>query len=344
MSGGRRQSKTLAEIAELAGVSPATASRALRDSSLVTDETKARVLQVAREYNYRPHLGARHLRLQRTYTVAIVLPLDIPAHETLVDPFLLQFIGEVGAILHEAGYDLLISRARTDDVTVGDRYWRSGLADGLVVVGRTADDHHITALGEEGAPIVVWGPELSDQTYCSVGPDNRSEARQAVTHLIEQGRRRIGILRGGVEPRFRESYLRYQGYRDALIDADLPIDSDLAVSGISTFASGRQSMQQLLEQAPDVDAVFAYSDVMAIAAMEILRESGRRIPDDVAVVGFDDIDLAAYCNPPLTTVSQEIAGGGAAILVNKLIAQINGEKVISETRPGRLVIRESSTA
>lgn len=329
---------TLADIAELAGVSRSTASRALQDSSLISEATKQRVQEIARQHNYRPNLVARSLRLKQSRTIAFVLPFfQTPNH--LMDPFLSKFIGAIGIALRARGYDLLITQGTLDDADIGGRYLRSGRADGLIFIGRTTADEHLVAQMAADAPMVVWGPQLPGQTYCSVGIDNVAWSETAVTHLLNLGRRRIAFLGG--EESCIEVMHRYQGYTTALQRAGLDVDPALVTYTTFDAPAGQTAMAALLRSAPDLDAVFANGDVMAIAAMQTLRDNGRSIPDDVAVVGFDNISIGSYTSPALTTVSQNLTDG-APLLVEKLLRLINGEPAVSLTIPGRLIVRQSS--
>lgn len=335
--------KTLAEIAALAGVSPSTASRALRNSPLISTETTARVKAVATKYNYRPNLMAKNLRLGRSNTIALVLPDNRHDAYYLSDPFLLKCIGLVGSELRKHDYELLLTQVHTADADTGARYVHSGRADGLVIIGRGPNDAPLNEMADAGIPLVSWGPAVSGQKYCSVGIDNVSVSVEAINHLLARGRKRIGYI--GTQSRgCYDTVLRYDGYVIALTAAGLPIDPSLIIEADFTAAGGYKAAQQLLANAPDTDAMFVCSDVMAIAAMEAMRAAGKRVPEDISVIGFDNIELGAYCSPPLTTVSQELESGGVKLMVDKLLAQINGESVSSELLQGRLIIRYSCGA
>ncbi len=331
---------TLADIAEIAGVSKSTASRALQDSSLISEPTKQRVQEIARRHNYHPNLVARSLTKKQSCTVAFVLPF-LQNREHLMDPFLSKFISHIGVALREHDYDLLISQGSMDDTNMGSRYLNSGRADGIIFIGRTTADEHLVAQMATDAPIVVWGPQLSKQTYCSVGIDNRYWSKKAVDHLLGQGRRNIAFL--GDDARCIEVIHRFEGYKAALQQADLPVDADLVKYMSAADHAGKMAMQQLLLQAPDIDGVFVNGDEAAIAAMQVLQENGRSVPNDVAVVGFDNIPIGNYTTPALTTISQNLTEG-APILIHKLLQLMNGKAAESVTIPGRLVIRQSCGA
>lgn len=332
----------MADIARLAGVSKSTASRALQDSPLISPETKTLVQTIARKHNYEPNLLARNLALKRSNTIAIVLPIDPATDEILSNPFILKFLGVVGSALRQHGFDMLVSQKSFTDTQFDMRYHSSSLVDGYILLGRGKDDTHLNELAIKGVPLVVWGPMLPDQKYCSVGIDNIAMGRTVVQHLINLGRRRIAIITDDIKDKRVEGTLRYQGYAEALVEAGLPVDPNLVATATFSDESGYTAMKHLLQSSPDLDAVFvAYSDVVAIAAMQALRVAGRQIPEDVSLVGFDNIDISAFTNPPLTTVSQRLRQGGAALLVQKLLQQISGEKASSAMLEGKLTVRQS---
>ncbi len=342
MTRSDQETKKLADIARLAGVSKSTASRALQDSPLISSETKAMVQAVARKHNYKPHLLARNLALKRSNTIALVLPIDPATDEILSNPFILKFLGVVGSVLRQQGFDMLVSQKSFTDTQFDTRYHSSGLVDGYILLGRGKDDTHLNELAAQGVPLVVWGPMLPEQQYCSVGIDNIAMGRVVVQHLINLGRRRIAVITDDITDKRVEGTLRYQGYEEALIQAGLSVDPTLVATATFSDESGYTAMNQLLRSSPDLDAVFAaYSDVVAIAAMQALRDAGKRIPEDVSLVGFDNIDITAFTNPPLTTVSQCLRQGGATLLVQKLLQQISGEKATSAMLEGELIVRQS---
>jgi DNA-binding LacI/PurR family transcriptional regulator len=259
----------------------------------------------------------------------------------LLDPFLSKFIGSIGLALRDHDYDLLITEGAMGDEDVGARYVRTGRADGIVFIGRTTADEHLVARMAADAPMVVWGPQLPEQAYCSVGIDNRLWSQKAMAHLLALGRRRIAFL--GEDPSWIEVTHRYQGYEAALQQAGRPLDPDLVTYISTPDRAGKVAMRQLLARSPDIDGVFANSDVAAIAAMQVLQENGRAVPGDVAVIGFDNIAIGNYTSPALTTISQNLTDG-VPLLIEKLLQLINGETVASVTIPGRLVIRQSCGA
>jgi DNA-binding LacI/PurR family transcriptional regulator len=343
VTASNKKAKKMADIALLAGVSTSTASRALQDSSLISAETKERVQAIARKHNYQSNLLARNLRLSQSNSIALVLPIDPATEEIWSNPFVLKFIGAVGSVLSKHGYDVLVSQANFNESQFDRRYYNSGLVGGFILLGRSKDDTNLNAMAANGVPLVVWGPMLPRQQYCSVGIDNIASAREATHHMIKLGRRRIAIIAGDLENKRLEGSLRYQGYAEALGAAGISVDPALVTTASFSGESGYAAMKSLLQTSPDLDAVFvAYSDTVAIAAMKALGDSGKRVPEDISLVGFDNIDVSAFTNPPLTTVAQGLRrGGGAELLVQKLLQQISGEKATSAMIDGELIVRQS---
>lgn len=333
---------TMADIAKLAGVSASTVSRALNDSPLVSAATKQRIQHLARQYDFQPHVAAQGLRLQRTQTLAVMVAKQPGNDRVMSDPFMLELLGEIANSASRHGYDVLLSQA-SDEGQDWYRYFISaGRADGLIILAHRAARVQQTArLAALGAPFVVWGPALPDQPYCSVGSDDYQGGRTAVEHLLRLGRQRIALL--GADADCLEMSLRHEGYVAALRAAGREVDPRYVAQSLSSSQAGYEAVRRLLVRAPEIDAVFASSDVMAIGALEGLRSAGRTVPGDVAVVGYDDIALAAYCSPPLTTVRQNLTLAGR-LLVEQLLAQIDGMPARSATLATELIVRRSCGA
>ncbi|MCS7071676.1 MAG: LacI family transcriptional regulator [Anaerolinea sp.] len=330
---------TMADIARQAGVSLSTVSRALSGSPAIPETTRSRVQAIAASLNYRLDERARNFRLRRSGTVAVLFPYQGMSRRQLSDPFYLEIAGAIMDEFDQAGNDLLMARVPIDREDWPARYVVDKRVDGLILIDRAVDDANLKRLEGLGARFVVWGARMPGQQYVSVGGDSRAGAADAIAHLVELGRRRIGFIGG-----FRhmvETEARRQGYVQGLERAGLPLDDDAMIFTDFSSAGGRDSMHMLLERCPDLDAVFVCSDHMAIAAMDVIKSSGRRIPDDIAVVGYDDIPGASVSAPPLTTVRQPIQRGGK-LLARKLLALIKGEPVEAETLPVELIVRAST--
>jgi DNA-binding LacI/PurR family transcriptional regulator len=341
MSVADKSVRTIADIARLAGVSKSTVSRALSDSPLISQQTKDRIQAIAREYKFQVHQPARRLSLKQSQTIAFVTKVDLKHLDFLMDPFHLEIQGAIVAALATYNHDLLVAHVEPDDFNWPHRYLDAGRVDGFILLNCSQKAKYIRILVDIQSPFIVWGVPLPQHSYCSVSGDDLTGGRLAVQHLIQSGRQRIAFL-GGSSPDL-EVQLRYRGYEMALQEAGRTVDPALVAYGDYTSKSGSEVIQRLRDQAPDLDAVFVNSDVMAIAAMRTLREQGCRIPEDVAVVGYDDISLAMHCDPPLTTIRQNIQEAGR-LLVQNLMQYLETGIVTNVTMPVELVVRKSSVA
>lgn len=330
--------KTIADIARLAGVSKSTVSRALNDSPLIGEETKERIRAIAKQHHFRINVPARRLSLQQSKTIAFITHAY---HKdfSVADLFGLEIMGGVSSGLTENGYDMLVVHVDPRETEWAHSYLDTGRVDGFILMTSTRKSYHIRALVEMEAPFIVWGLSRSDMKYCSVCGDNLSGGRQATEHLIRSGRRRIAFL-GGPQEELEVQY-RFEGHRQALQEAGMSLDPALIAHGDFTDMSGAVSMRSLLEQAPDLDAVFVNSDLMAIEAMNEIRKQGRRVPEDVAVVGYDDLSIAVYSNPPLTTVRQNVTLAGK-LLAQNLLQYLQTGVVTNTTMPVDLIVRQSA--
>ena len=331
--------KTIADIAQLAKVSKSTVSRALNDNPLISRKTRERIQAIAREHHFAANQGARCLSLQRSDTIGLILPVyGGTMHSFISDPFFAEVLRGITITLAGYHYDLLIGQPAKDAPGEVQRYLESKRADGLILLGCQGYFEKITQIFDSQAPIIVWGA-ADDLVFCNVNSDNKAGGRVAVQHLLRIGRRRIAFLGGyRSEPEVR---LRQQGYAETLQKSGIGSDPALVSYGDYTSESGYAQMRRLLEQVSDLDGVFACSDVMAIGAMEAIREHGRSVPDDVAVVGFDDIQLAAYCSPPLTTIRQNLLKGGE-VLVQNLMQYLQDGIITRTILPVELVTRKST--
>ena len=330
--------KTIADIARLAGVSKSTVSRALNDSSLIGDETKERIRSIAQQYDFQINAPARQLSLKQSRTIAFVTHA-YHKEFSVADLFGLEIMGGISSGLHASGYDMLVIHVDPHDTKWARQYLDTGRVDGFILMTSTRKQYHIKALLEMGAPFIAWGVPQPNQSYPSVTSDNFNGGKLATTHLVQIGRKRIAFLGGPAEE--LEVQHRYQGYEAALKEAGRNVDSGLIAYGDFSNTSGAATMLKLLEQAPDMDAVFINSDMMAIAAMDVIREQGYRVPEDIAVASYDDLSIAEYSNPPLTTVRQNIPMAGK-ILAQNLIQYLQTGMVTNVTIPVELIVRKSA--
>ncbi|MGD0198310.1 MAG: LacI family DNA-binding transcriptional regulator [Solirubrobacteraceae bacterium] len=330
--------KTIVDIARLAGVSKATVSRALNDSPLVSAATRGRILAIAQEHGFEMNDPARRLSLRQSNVVALVTYRYAPSVK-LPDAFVLEVMSGLTASLHVAGYDLLVIQIAPGDTDWVSRYRDSGRVEGFVLLAAQCTREHLATLSGRHIPFVLWGEQPDAHEYCSVTGDSLAGGRIATERLLEVGRRRIAFL-GGL-PDEAEVKDRHGGYLAALAAAGLAPDDALVAYGDWRAESGQQVMEELLARAPDIDGVFACSDLMALGAIDALRAHGLRVPDDVAVVGYDDVALAAHSDPPLTTIRQSGPVIGR-LLAETLIQHLRTGAVANVSIPAELVVRGSA--
>ena len=326
------------DVAALAGVSPTTVSFVLNDraGAGISPATRQRVLDAAARLGYQPHASARGLAGGLSHTIGLVVRQS--PEQVMEDALLAETLRGLSAAARAARYRVLVEPLGARDGTYGDLI-RSRGTDGLVVSGPRVDDAELGTLVREGAPVVVQG-SLPGVAIPSVDVDNVAAARAATEHLIELGHRVIGCITNAPF-HYSAARERRDGYRNAIQGAGLAVDDGLIVEANFDAASGRRAMSRLLGHR-GLTAVFVASDVVAFGAMAAMREAGLRIPDDISVVGFDDIPLAAYFDPPLTTVHLPAHDLGRAAGV-ALLDRINGHPIEPRTvLPTRLVVRAST--
>ncbi|MGB3377198.1 MAG: LacI family DNA-binding transcriptional regulator [Allopontixanthobacter sediminis] len=331
------------DIAYLAGVSQPTVSRALRGDKSVSAATREKIEQIARELNYTVDKNASSLRSQRSNTLALLLFEDPTPDQSMINPFFLAMLGSITRHCATCGLDLLISFQRMED-DWHVRYQDSHRADGLILLGYgdyALYESRLEQLVRQGTHFVRWGSVGDDNIGATVGSDNFGAGRLAGEHLIAQGRRKIAFL-GQADEHYPEFADRYRGLRDALDQAGLGFDERLRLDALTTEEEGYRAARSLLAREAPFDGLFAGSDLIAIGALRALAEAGLAVPDDVAVVGFDDISTASVTTPPLTTLMQDTRNAGA-LLVDTLIAQIENTPRPARTLPAQLIVRASTS-
>ena len=337
------ENPTSRDIAELAGVSQATVSRALRNSPLVRAETRERVQKIARELNYFVNRNAAGLRTHQSNTIALLLFDETEGKDAQINPFFLSMFGYITRAASDLGYDVLISLQQlSDDWHI--EYQASHRADGLILLGYgnyTTYREKLGALADANTRFIIFGPKIDDQPGHSIGCDNVSGGYQATKHLLEHGRSRIAFF--GATEQSPEHSARYEGYLKALREAGIEPDDRLKVDAYSSDGEGYRAVLKLLERSQAFDGVFAVTDVIAIDAMRALEDNGYAIPGEVAIVGFDDIQLAAHVTPALTTVRQDIRLA-AESLVEGIVGLVEGRPVESTLMAPKLVVRASCGA
>ena len=338
-----RRQVTSRDVARRAGVSRTTVSFVLNNvpGVKISDDTRQRVLQATRVLGYHPTAAARSLASGRTQRIGLVLGEG--QRRLAGDAFIPQFLRGITASIARRGYLLVLQMAEDVPTRAAyDRLLREQQVDGLILSGPRLDDPLLPELAAEGFPLILHGRMDGSQTPF-VDVDNRSGARQATAHLAGLGHRRIGFVSNA--PMFYSgAQERLAGYREALVDHGLPVDESLVRTSGFSPDSGAAAMRELLKTPHPPTAVFAASDVTALGVLGAIHQAGLRVPQDVALVGFDDIFLAAHAVPPLTTVRVPAYGLGwtAAEL---LIALIEGdEDIASITLETEFVVRDSCGA
>jgi DNA-binding LacI/PurR family transcriptional regulator len=330
--------RTIADIAKIAGVSKSTVSRALSNSSLISEETREKIQAIAREHNYQINQPARSLSMRQTNTIAFVTH----GHYKEIgveDLFLMEMLGAVSMALSKMNYDMLMVHVDPYETDWIHDYLNSGKVDAFILMTSTHKTHHINELVKSNAPFIAWGLPNPEVSFCTVNGDNQRGGQLAAEHLLALGKKKVAFIGG---PSYdRETDLRFQGFKSVLSNAGVELHADQIVHGNFSRASGKEMMFKLLDQAPGTDAVFANSDLMAVGAMEAIHERGLQVPADISVIGYDDISLSQYTTPALTTIRQNISESGR-LLVRNLITYLETGIVTNMVVPVDLVVRKST--
>jgi DNA-binding LacI/PurR family transcriptional regulator len=328
----------MAKVARLAGVSLSTVSRSLAGSPMISESTRQRVREIAAKINYSIDSSASTLRTGLTRTIAVVIPLEHASKQRLSDPFFLEMLGGIADELATRGYSMLLSKTTQDPRDWIINIVRSRRVDGVIVIGQSLHHEHLNELAAADINMVVWGARQPDQAYITVGSDNLEAGQKGTRHLIEQGCRRIVFLG---DPAVPEVSARREGFLQALHEAGIERVPRLEVAVRFGSDAAYEAVSSLLNAHSDFDGIFACSDVIAMSAMRALTERGRKVPADVAIVGFDDVPLAAYTTPPLTTIRQDWAAG-TRMLVEQVLRNASGKSPEATVLPTELVVRASS--
>ena len=339
------ENPTSRDIADIAGVSQATVSRALRNSPLVKPETRDRIQKIARELNYFVNRNAAGLRTHQSNTLALLLFDETGGSESQINTFFLSMLGHITRCAANMGYDVLVSLQQlTDDWHI--EYQASHRADGLILLGYGeygAYREKLAALAAAHTRFIIWGPIVEDQPGQSFGCDNEHGGYQATRHLLDLGRDKIAYIGGTTLRRSPEHAARFDGYVRALAESGREPCEELSVPADNSRRLGYEAALQLLASGRAFDAIFASTDLIAIGAMRALADRGLRVPADVAVVGFDDIPLAEFVSPALTTVQQNTQRAAEG-LVQGIVGLIRGQAIESHMMAPKLIVRESCGA
>lgn len=328
---------TLEDIGKLAGVSRATVSRVINNYPHITAEVRERVQQVIRETGYKPNRIAQSLVSSRTGVVGLVIPHV--ANTILTNPYFLHLINSITSATNQNDLtlSLFLFHSMAEEDRIAQSIFSTNLVDGVIITADRRENSFAAQLVQHGVPVTYIGkPEPGvDVPYVNV--DNVHGGFMATEHLIGRGFRRIGAIVARYNTAGED---RHFGYRRALAAHDRPYEAHLVAEGDFSQGSGYTAMQRLLEHAPD--AVFVSSDLMAVGAQRAIREAGLRIPDDIAIVGFDDLPLAAHAEPPLTTIRQPVERlGPVAIQLLQRVIEEDHAMVESQVLPVELVLRET---
>ncbi|MEW1901636.1 MULTISPECIES: LacI family DNA-binding transcriptional regulator [unclassified Streptomyces] len=342
VSGRQTGRPTLEEVAARAGVGRGTVSRVINGSPKVSEQAKAAVERAVAELGYVPNRAARALAGSRTDAVALVVP-ETEAR-LFAEPYFLDIIRGVSAELADADKQLLLTLIRSEQERQRfEQYLAAQRVDGVLLVSVHGDDPLPDQVRALGLPAVLNGRRSRDESVAFVDSDNTGAGRTAVAHLAARGRRAVATVTGPLD--MYVARCRLDGYREGLAEAGLAADESLVANGDFTEEGGRRAMRELLDRRPDLDAVFAASDVMAAGARAVLREAGRRVPEDVALVGVDDSAVARHMDPPLTSVRQPIEEMGRAmarLLLQEIASPSAPDDQPRRLLPTELVVRASS--
>ena len=329
------------DIAYMAGVSQSTVSRALRNSPQVNKETREKVQAIARQLNYKVDKNASNLRQQRSSTLALLLFEDPTTDESLINPFFLSMLGSITRACAKRSQDLLVSFQQLSDDWHAD-YEDSNKADGIILLGygdyKDYEEKLHKLLAQE-THFVCWGAEVLGHPEFTLRSNNREGGRLAGEHLLATGHKKFAFVGNACEgsPEFSERYL---GFIDALQAVGISAADVPHVDANYTESAGDSAAQGLLQHYQDIDAIFCASDLIAIGVMRCLKRHHMRVPEDIAVMGFDDIPVASFATPALTTIQQDTTQAGE-LLVNNLLQLINNQPItVSQIEP-KLIIRHS---
>lgn len=328
--------RSITDLARIAGVSVSTVSRALTQKGALNKDTRLRIQQLAAQHGFQMNVAAQNLRLGRTGAIAVLLPLGHERGQHLSDPFFMAMLGFLADELTDRGFDLLLSRVLPDGDDWLDRFIRSGRVDGVIIIGQSDQSAVLDRTAAHYHPLVIWGAYAPENRYLSVGADNQAGGALAAGHLLARGRGRLAFFGNVAVPEFAA---RHAGFIAALPEA-MRAHVDLVDAHGTPEASYRAAVDYFAA-GHRPDGIFATSDVIAMSIVSAAAEQDIRVPEQLSVVGFDDVPMAQHANPPLTTVRQDIHEG-ARRLVEQLCRRLAGEDSASVQIAPQLIVRESA--
>lgn len=334
----KKRVRNIAELAELAGVTAGTVSRALSGKGFISEKTRERIRALAEEHNFRPNVLAQNLRTQRTGAINVVIPLGHDRGQHVSDPFFMTMLGHLADQLTERGYEMILTRVVPDNEDWLSSIVSSGRSDGVILIGQSTEAEAIDRVAARYLPMVAWGGHYDGQRHCSVGTDNFLGGQIAARHLIERGCRTIAFFG---DPAPVEIAQRLNGCRSALAAAGLGDALKVSRVHLAEDENASEIKALLDDEAALPDGVFAASDVIAINTLFALMRLGVSAPEQVKVVGYDDLPIAARTTPRLSTIRQDV-NAGAAHLVDRLFRRIAGEEAPSVVMRPEFVARESA--
>lgn len=326
---GSGRSPTMADLAEAAGVSKITVSRALAGSTLVSPATRKRITQLAHEYGYKLNVSARNFRQQRSHLIAVIVEMTPSSDRTMLDPYPLALLGGISQELAAAGYGVLLTTR--DGMASG--FVRT--ADGVILLGQGVNQDSVKLCDEMGVPLVVWGAGADGDSHVIVGSDNVQGGASVAEHFLAIGRR-SPVFIGDSD--HLEVAQRLTGFVNKLAEHDIKPLFSKRVGW--TMDSGAEAVRSIIDRDVHFDAIFAGSDLLAMGAIRGLESRAFKVPDDVSVVGYDDIPLGLAFTPPLSSVRQDWHEGGV-LLARKVLALLDGGKARSQKLSTALIVRKT---
>jgi LacI family transcriptional regulator len=308
---------TIKDVAKLSGVAVSTASYALNNSTKVSEETRQKVLAAAKQLNYQKNGLASDLKRTSTNTIALIL-------SDLSGPYYSELIKGVQDVASTNGYDLIACSSIGGAQSTAVKFLREKRVDGVIILAHNIDDETILESSREGFPIVVLDRNVQSEHVVQIEVDNEHGAFMATEHLIEKGSREIAYVSGPYNSHDNE--LRFKGYRAALLKHGIEYRPKWKVSGGFTREGGYQATKMIIAQKDVPQAIFYANDEMAIGGIQALNEKKISVPDDISIIGFDDIQLSEYVSPPLTTMRQPKYEAGA-LAVHLIFQVLSKEKV-----------------